>query len=287
MSKEQLIVNVLVNNDRQKKHPKASDANPNIYLKDGEEFELEFISQYKKQIGITISINGKLLSDRRLLIDPGERIILDRFIENNKRLKFSTYDLGVEDDEYTEQSKTVYEESDMGQIEVNVYKTSNIQPINEPYIYNSFTNGNGNIMYTNMTSTGDPNVIGSYVRTPLDPNYKSFFSSEISFDFKLDNNTYSIENDIKESKMKKKQRFDSIIEKTVEGGKITEGSVSGQKFVNTEVILDTLSTETVRIRLKPLSTKPITKKDLVCYCTNCGKKAKQQHNFCSSCGTKL
>jgi hypothetical protein len=75
--------------DRGRKSIKSN----NIYLKDGEEFQLEIWNPLNKSILVDIHINGDSISDNGLVIRPGQRIYLDCFPHNRKKFVFNTYEV--------------------------------------------------------------------------------------------------------------------------------------------------------------------------------------------------
>lgn len=275
-AKEVVIVNLLVNNDRQKVHSKETD--PTLYLKDEQEFELELISHFQKTIGIKIKINGSYISQSHLIMKPGERIVLDRFIDKPNKFKFSEYNLGIKGDEYTETSKNFYNMSEQGFIEVEAYRAYQefqIQKINEPYItlggsfgannYNQYYN---NTNYNTTITCNDLNSMNYVCGDSTISNFKSF--NEVS----------NVTNEI----LSKSLNIEPEMEK---GGEINEGSKSQQTFEYVNTSFSTYKSYSYKFRLKPISSKPIEVSDLKKYCTECGKKANKEHKFCANCGTKL
>jgi len=81
-------VHLTVNKDRRKQYDGF-----NYYLKDGEEFEFEFFNGTQNVFLAEIELNGKLISNSGLVLKPGERIFLERYINTQKRFKFETYEV--------------------------------------------------------------------------------------------------------------------------------------------------------------------------------------------------
>lgn len=65
----------------------------NYHLKDGEEFELEIFNPLTEKIGCEISLNGKPISSSKLVLNPGQRVYLERGLDDNLKFKFSTYEV--------------------------------------------------------------------------------------------------------------------------------------------------------------------------------------------------
>ena len=62
-----------------------------VFLKNGQEFELELFNPTSKPIGAQIKINGQQMSSSMLVIRPGMRYFLDRFLDEARKLVFDTY----------------------------------------------------------------------------------------------------------------------------------------------------------------------------------------------------
>ena len=65
----------------------------NIYLKDGETFELELFNPLGNSVLAKIYVNNTLISSNGLVIKPGQRIYLERFLDSNNKFKFVTYEV--------------------------------------------------------------------------------------------------------------------------------------------------------------------------------------------------
>jgi rRNA maturation endonuclease Nob1 len=76
--------------------------------------------------------------------------------------------------------------------------------------------------------------------------------------------------------------------KTIETGRVEEGSKSDQKFKTVNKDFEYFAFHTVEYKLLPVSQKINTSEDLNVrrYCTNCGAKQHKDHKFCGHCGTK-
>jgi methionyl-tRNA synthetase len=78
------------------------------------------------------------------------------------------------------------------------------------------------------------------------------------------------------------------LSKTIETGRVEEGSHSDQKFQSVNKSFDHFPFHTVEYKLMPISQKLNTVADINVkrYCTNCGHKLAKTNNFCSKCGKK-
>ena len=60
-----------------------------VYLKDGDEFEIELFNPTRKTILSKISINGNYISNAGIIIKPGQRVFLERYIDVDKKFVFT------------------------------------------------------------------------------------------------------------------------------------------------------------------------------------------------------
>src|ERR1017187_6553758 len=67
-----------------------------VYLKDKQEFQIELFNPSNLTKAAEIHINGKLISSAKIVIKPGQRIYLERFIDEPKKFLFETYEVDNE-----------------------------------------------------------------------------------------------------------------------------------------------------------------------------------------------
>jgi hypothetical protein len=70
--------------------------NDSVYLNDNDQFEIELFNPKTISVLAKIKINGNYLSNRGLILKPGQRIHLDRHIDEAKKFLFSTYEIDGE-----------------------------------------------------------------------------------------------------------------------------------------------------------------------------------------------
>jgi hypothetical protein len=68
-----------------------------VYLKDKQSFEIELFNPTQGKVLAKIEINGKSISNSGIVLKPGERVYIERFIDSNNKFLFETYE--VEDSE--------------------------------------------------------------------------------------------------------------------------------------------------------------------------------------------
>jgi len=158
-------VNLCINKSRLKIYNKN-----NYYLKDGTEFSIELFNPLRESVLCEISLNGKSISHGGLVLKPGQRVFLERFIDSPKKFLFETY-------EVDNNSTTKNAIAENGDLSVSFYLESN--PIvtkwdcYSTYIdlshYNSGTpinlfnsnicGSNGSVLSTNYCSNVNSNKI--------------------------------------------------------------------------------------------------------------------------------
>jgi len=244
--------NLAINKNRLKVYNKDSKQ-PTYYLKDGTEFQIELFNPKTEPVLAKIEINGKLISQTGLILNPGQRVFLDRYIDVAKKFKFETYDVNN-----TEEVKKAI--ANNGNIKISFYNEQtpiNITWTNPNYIYRD-----NFIKYNDWTAP----VYGS---SNLDYTVNNSQSETVFY-------TASINEPVKSSK-------------SIETGRVEMGSNSEQKFETVDKEFYYLPFLAVEFKIMPESTKPMTVSELKTrtYCHECGSKVKSAFKFCPNCGTKM
>lgn len=224
-----------------------------VYMDNGSEFQIQIFNPYTYSIAASISINGIEMSNQ-LVIKPGQRIWLERYLNEARKFLFETYEVNGESKQVENAIKN------NGVIEVKFYKE---KEQNNIYI----------------TSASTPSTSWTYFNNCLD--YTSY-SDELNPTYTADNfsaSASSTELYYSAGAMAKS--------KSIETGRIEKGSHSDQKFQTVYNDFEYWSFTTETIHILPQSTKPVYANDLKkIYCTNCGRKLNQKFKFCPYCGTK-
>ena len=237
---------ITVNKNRLKQY-KQDSINNKVFMNNNTEFEIEIFNPTQEKLGIIFEINGKKISNNHLIIKPGQRIYLDRHIEEKSKLLYSTYTIeNIEDLNIVKNAIL-----NNGKIVIYFYKENNLSNYNLNYYTNDYyTNSD---YYTNTAPLCKSNTF-----------YDTLINSYNSRSYKR-----------------------SLASEKIETGTIEKGSKSDQSFDYINVDLNYFSYYNITYLIEPLSNKPLEPKDLIRYCTNCGTKSKKNDNYCSKCGTKL
>jgi hypothetical protein len=262
MSTNKPSAHVALNNNRLKAYADV------IYLKDGDEFQIELFNPCQVSVLAKIYINDNLISTSGMLIRPGQRYFLERYIDDNKKFKFNTYtvDSGTTPEVLESIKKN-------GSVRVDFYREYVPTPI---FNYNTIWQTGG----TTSTNTFKSNDIDySYYNSVKSSNtltssiYNSVNSSNTSgINTKIIGNGFHVEN----------------TEKPIETGRIEGGSKSSQSFSKIKSDFEQIACASSEWKILPDSQRPIEVKEIRNYCSNCGTRMKKQSwKFCPNCGEKL
>lgn len=275
MKEQKNLAHIAINKSRVKeyrknhkwKSPKENywevvDFDRTVYLDNGTEFQLELFNPYHYTIGITFAFDEKSGSSRMIVLKPGERVWLDRYLNSPKKFLFSTYEV-----ENSKEAKEAISEN--GFVTIKFYKEKE-QITNICYNCNDFR------LYTNNwePSTWEPYYSrGEYYcpQQTLSCNYCDSSNNWITSECEpIQTSTSTIFND-----------------STIETGRVEEGSYSNQTFETVYNEFENYPFATEKIKILPTSRKPISKSDIQKkFCYNCGRKIKDKFKFCPNCGAK-
>lgn len=62
-----------------------------VFLNDGDYFEFELYNPKTSDVLAKIKLNGKYISENGIVVKPGQRVFLERFLDTNNKFKFNTY----------------------------------------------------------------------------------------------------------------------------------------------------------------------------------------------------
>ena len=225
-----------------------------VYMDNGSEFQIQIFNPYTYSIAASISINGIEMSNQ-LVIKPGQRIWLERYLNEARKFLFETYEVNGESKQVENAIKN------NGVIEVKFYKEkqqNNIYISSVSIPSTSWTYFNNSLDYPTYTAD---NLSLSAPSTEL---YSSSTMNAVSYSA---------------GAMAKS--------KSIETGRIEKGNHSDQKFQTVYNDFEYWSFTTETIHILPQSAKPVYANDLKkIYCTNCGRKLNQKFKFCPYCGAK-
>jgi len=237
-----------------------------VYLRDKQRFEIELFNPNTINYLAKISINGKQISDSGIVLKPGQRVYLERFIDSNNKLVFETYEIENTDEAL---AATV----DNGLVQISFYPevtTSGYYGTCYPnFVYtagNGFTNTSA---FSTCTGLGSSGTIG----TSTSVNYSSFGGTTV-------NNISCFTSNSSESRDRATNN--------IETGKVEKGESSDQALIQTNGSYSSFPSNSISYRLTPDSHKQIEVEKLRNYCSGCGNRIKKDTwKFCPNCGEKF
>lgn len=253
--------NIAVNRNRVKHY----DGNK-VYLKDGTHFEIELYNPKTIKVLAKIHINGKALSNTGIVLRPGERVFLERFLDKPNKFLFETY--SVED---SKESREAIAQN--GFVRVEFFDES----LSSQF---TFTGGSVNTLlltdspsWTNTTTylgtigsngpTGPSGVQGVDGIPPYGGTTVNYCSLT----------TVS---------------GNASVAGSLETGRVESGESSNQNFNQDSTKFDWYCSKQVDISILPESQKPVEANQIRNYCTECGTRMKSKGwKFCPTCGTKI
>ena len=279
---------IAVNKSRLKVYNNTGDM-PTYYLQKGQEFQIELFNPTTDVILAKIILNGNPISQGGLVLNPGQRVFLDRYLDVAKKFLFDTYEVSN-----SEEVKKAIEKN--GDFKVEFYRERIEPKFNPNYGSLTINSSNARGFSGNLNNTTIPNGNVNLTNTSGHIGSTALYTSSVSntfFDQNVSNNIPTLDSmddtlsldmpDVTRSSRTLKSRS-----KSIETGRVEQGSVSDQKVVTVDKKFEYWAFHTIECKMLPVSQKINTVEDLQVkvYCTNCGAKLSKGHKFCGQCGTK-
>jgi hypothetical protein len=248
----------------------------NVYLKNGDEFELELFNPSQSTILAKIKLDGSYISGGGIILKPGQRVYLERYLDDPRKFKFETYEVDGTSNEVLDAI------AGNGDVVIEFYNeyqppvwTNNIINVSGSFGGGTYYGGNLNLTNVNNTSTGISFTTTGGVGS-------TSFTSSTNVSGTLNNNP-------RLRKSKTITTMDKLLfDDNIETGRVEKGSKSNQTFQMVDKTFNSFTCATSSWKILPMSQKVYEKQELKVYCTNCGKKRKKDSDkYCSSCGTKF
>ena len=244
-----------------------------VFLNDKDNFEFEIHNPKNKTVLCKIKLNGEYISTGGIVLKPGQRVFLERFLDSNNKFEFSTYK--VKD---TSENRSAIDLN--GNVLIEFY--------DEQQVVNNFYLG-GRTLYGSPSTIGYVPQFGTTITTTGGvtygttnlSNYNSTYTSSVTSDtFRSKFDTSKTLLSGKPNSLKKKSN-------SIETGRIEKGEQSNQNFTNSYEQFYYHTSHTIKFKIQPASTKNVSVEEIRQYCTECGTKMKSNYKFCPSCGNKL
>jgi hypothetical protein len=231
-------------------------------MEDKDNFEFEIHNPTTKTVLCKIKLNGDYISQSGLVLRPGERIFLERFLDTNNKFQFSTY--SVNNTSENQSAITLN-----GDVRIEFYDERVIQMNNLVGGYSdTYRPWNNTLISTNINHTG-----GYVSPTTFTTNTATFNGGTNAYY----TNTSSVDLSVPRTRSKK----------SIETGRVEKGGESDQNFQNSYEEFNSYTSHQILYKIQPLTTKNKTSQDIRQYCEECNTKVKSNFKFCPTCGNDL
>jgi len=222
-------------------------------------------SQVKQnQVLVKIWINNKLISSSGIILKPGQRAYLERYIDKSEKFTFSTYE--VED---SKEAKEAIAKNGFVKVEFyDEYVPFSIAYTGAGSLNPSWTTVTLVPSWTTQTVGSNSTITtgSSYYSQTGKNAVGSLFSNDILNEATLDS--------------------DSL--KSIETGRVEGGKTSEQKLNTASGNFNTFPSNSAEVQILPASLKPAEISELRKYCGECGTRLKKSSwKFCPNCGAKF
>ena len=275
--------NLAINKSRIKKYGKNKSI-PSYYLEKGQEFQIELYNPTQEKVLTTIKLNNNPISGG-LILRPGERVFLDRFLDTNKKFLFDTYKV-----DNTKSTRKAIEPN--GDVEIAFFKeiipTNNFGGVTLDWMVDDLGTGSNN--FTDL-STGNITNTTLYSNSNLDNGITFTTTGGVSLGNPTSTSNLSVSDNVIGESLRSVKGSKSLKSKksstptTIETGRVEKGSESDQTLCEGSGDFEMTSFHVVRYKLMPKSQKKLSTKEYYTkYCGQCGAKCKTP--FCAHCGAK-
>ena len=269
-----------------------------VYMNNGDEFQIQLFNPEQDTIGAEVSINGNKIPGI-LVIRPGERIWLERYLTEQSKFKFTTYEV----DDPDEDSSVARAIANNGTIEIKFYREKQKRSNwNDHITWDSHSSDfftklvdyswdvENNNTYKELT---DNNALLNARISACDSDYNNatYLSLNTTCCDTVTNSalstTHNTHFSTKRIVPENTYKSATPISNKIETGRIDKGSYSNQKLEHVNIEFENWHFKKEVIKILPSSRKPYTSSDIKkIYCTNCGRKINTKYKFCPYCGTK-
>lgn len=297
----------------------TSESSRTVYLKDGDEFQIQLFNPETTEICARIWIEDIQLS-HDIVLRPGERLWLERYTDRSKKFKFETYvvdgrsaqvkdaishngDLKIEFYRRKKQPQVTWYDYNYINVNPNPWKpydvyystcdcnlTTQASSINNADSCLSFSVSGDGCNTSVTTGNANGTSFATSART-LGKTAMPSASSVTTVSTDASNYTCFTSSISTVEPKEKSAAYNNDWykdKKDLETGRVSDGGYSKQKFNTVDMEFEYWAFRTERIKILPESRKPYTSNDLKkVYCTNCGRKLKDKYKFCPYCGQKL
>lgn len=261
-----------------------------VYLNNGDNFELRLFNPLNEKIGVEIIFNGIKKGDSYLVLNPGQDVILDRFIDEQRKMVFETYSIDGNN------SAAVKAIEQNGLITFNFYKE---------YCRNNYNSYNTNDV--NINYNFPPKPVNHYNSTSFSKKSKGIrgangsngsigspmYNTNINYGILTQDSftnitTTSFTSNASYTSYDASFNSSLSLPKTIETGRVEKGDISNQQLKQVNANFQNNAFHTISYRMLPYSAKNQNINEIRQYCSHCGYRLrKQSWNYCPKCGSEV
>lgn len=245
-----------------------------VYMQDGDQFQIQLFNPETCTVGANVVIEGESIGGL-IVLRPGERVWLERYVGNQRKFKFGTYEIDGSDKDAVNAIR------DNGTVKVEFFREWKDFSFGRAFIQ-SFDGGKGFDYYH---GTGG-NSSGIYLRTSSSGDCNP---SDVTLDAGICQSFTSCYCDTAQTaELSARCNSASAGIQAMETGKVGKGDWSSQQMNQVDANFFSVPFHTETMRILPKSRKPVGSKDLAkLYCPYCGRKVKTKFRFCPFCGKEI
>ena len=235
-----------------------------VFLKDGDEFEVELFNPLTVSVLADIKLNGQSISKTGLVVKPGQRVYLDCFIDDRKKFKFSTYEI-------ENSGEALDATQNNGVLEVFFYKEDVITLDNwqrkfdrviveKYYPYNPYPWYEPNRVYCGSITYGGTTVTTNGNSFTMDASSGLIGGTNTTNVYNSSNNincSYTSQVDLSNINI-----GGSLSTNSIETGRVEKGKKSKQKFTEVDIEFEKHYIASTIIQILPESRKPVEPKNV-------------------------
>lgn len=271
-------------------HPKQENR---VYLKNGQQFQI-FLKNFRGiPVMVELTINGET-QEETIILDPQERIFLERYLSSNNKFKFNTYELSAG------LKKLIESKVELGVITARVYAVESVYSDRDVKITNtpkvqhvvdwstmpSYYGGVAQFSTTELTNLYT--AVAPIIGTTSASRYETKTNNKNGSNFV----GYSYVKDHSNADMELSDQILQEVSARAEIGVIEKGAYSDQKFEGCPDfrkgrLLDAYTIHVYPVSIQASEEKKSSKIEGAIYCSVCGRKQKKGQLFCPADGTKF
>ena len=248
-----------------------------VYMQNGDQFQIQLFNPETYTIGAKVVIEGDDIGGI-VVLRPGERVWLERYVGQHRKFKFSTYEIDGSDKDAVNAIRN------NGTVKVEFYKEDRGFQRNTVFIRSFEYPGSvgTNVFYNANDSGFKPTDITCSAGDDLTTLTTSSCGSESFATFG------ATLGDIDGAGNARLSNNANVQSSMVETGKVEAGDWSSQELNQVDTKFCTYPFKTETMKILPKSQKPVGSKDLAkIYCPYCGRKVKTKFKFCPFCGKEI